>query len=107
MKYLITESQYNKAIDMFITYQMDPHKEDRDGEDGDSIFWIKDNEVIASVEETLGDGVFYLYKTIWESISNMFSFDDEETQSAISIWLEKHYKLGNLTPILHYWKWNN
>ena len=26
MKYTITESQYNKAIDKFITYQLEPHE---------------------------------------------------------------------------------
>ena len=29
MKYIITESQYNKTIDKFITYQFEPHEEKR------------------------------------------------------------------------------
>ena len=94
MKYLITESQYNKAIDMFITYQMEPHEEKKYP---DFIYWIKDGKFIAKLE--IEKPVeFFLLTDIWNSISNMFSFDYYETQSVIKIWLEEHHNLGRLTP---------
>ena len=42
MKYLIKESQYNNAIDKFISYQFEPHEEKRTREYPESVFWVKD-----------------------------------------------------------------
>ena len=47
MKYIITESQYGNTIDKFITYQFEPHEEKRTKKHSESIFWVKDGEVIA------------------------------------------------------------
>jgi hypothetical protein len=72
MKYIITESQYNKAIDKFITYHLEPHEEKTSKKYPDSIFWT--------------------------NISIMFSLEYKETQEVIKYWLEEHYNLGSLTP---------
>ena len=95
MKYIITESQYNKAIDKFITYQLEPHEEKTSKEYPNSIFWVKDNEVIAEIEKS---EYFWIDYHIWDTISLMFSLEYEETQEVIKEWLEEHYKLGSLTP---------
>jgi hypothetical protein len=95
MKYIITESQYSKAIDKFITYQLVPHEEKTSKEYPDSIFWIKDGVVIVEIEE-LKD--FWVKHEIWNTISSMFSLEYEETREIIKEWLEKHYKLGLLRP---------
>ena len=95
MKYLIKESQYNNAIDKFITYQLEPHEEIRTKKFPDSIFWVKEGEVIA---EILQSKYFYVSRQIWKSISVMFSLEYNQTQQVIKDWLEEHYKLGRLTP---------
>ena len=77
MKYLITEQQYDNAIDKFISYQFEPHKEKTLKKHPDSMLWVK-------------------YE-IFDIISNMFSLDYEETQEVIEYWLKKHYNL-KLTP---------
>ena len=94
MKYIITESQYNNTIDKFITYLLEPHEEIK--KFPDSIFWVKDGEVIA---EILKSKYFYVSHQIWRSISVMFSLNSPETLQVIKDWLEEHYKLGGLTPL--------
>ena len=95
MKYIITESQYNNTIDKFITYIFEPHEEKRTKKFPDSIFWVKDGEVVAEVKES---AFFWVNHQIWRSISLMFSLNHTETRQVIKDWLEEHYKLGELTP---------
>ena len=95
MKYIITESQYNKAIDRFITFELEPHEVKTSKKYPDSIFWVKDGEVIAEIENS---EYFYLDYNIWDKISDLFSLEYDDTQSVIKHWLEEHYKLGELTP---------
>ena len=95
MKYIITESQYNKAIDKFITYQLEPHEEKTSKEHPDSIFWVKDGEVIVKIDKSKN---FWVKIDIWEIISSMFSLGYNETQEVIKEWLEEHYDLGLLIP---------
>ena len=96
MKYIITESQYNNTIDKFMTYLFEPHEEIKTKKFPDSIFWVKDGEVIA---EILKSKYFYVSHQIWKSISVMFSLNSPETLQVIKEWLEEHYKLGGLTPL--------
>jgi len=95
MKYLIKESQYNNAIDKFITHQLEPHKEKRTKKYPESIFWVKDGEVIVEIEKS---EYFWVSPQIWRNINFMFSLEYDETQQVIKKWLEEHYKLGGLTP---------
>ena len=92
MKYVIKESQYGNIIDKFISHQFEPHKEKRTAE---SIFWVKDGEVIA---EILNSKYFWVSYQIWKNIMSMFSLEYDETQQVIKEWLKEHYKLGGLTP---------
>jgi uncharacterized membrane protein len=95
MKYIITESQYSKSIDKFITYLLEPHEEKRTKKYPDSIFWIKDGEVIVEIKNSK---YFWVSYQIWMNIMNMFSLEYTETQQVIKDWLEEHYGLGSLTP---------
>ena len=96
MKYIITESQYNKTIDKFITYQFEPHEVKKSPKYPDSIFWVKDGEVIVKINERTDD--FWVDYQILDTISSMFSMEYNETLSVMKDWLEEHYKLGGLTP---------
>jgi hypothetical protein len=94
MKVIITESQYNKATDMFITYLLEPHKS---AKFQNSIYWVKEKQDLIIVQIKNSE-LFWLRDVIWDRISQMFSLDYDETQSVIKMWLEKHYGLGGLTP---------
>jgi len=97
MKIIITESQYYKAVDKFITYQLESHEEKTSKKYPDSIFWVKHGEVIAEIDKKHNN--FWVDYEIWDTISLMFSFEDKETQEVIGHWLEEHYGLGGLTPL--------
>jgi hypothetical protein len=101
MKYIITESQYNNTIDKFITYQFEPHEEKKTKKYPESVFWVKDGEVIAEIGKL---EYFWVSNQIWRSISLMFSLKPFETQQVIKDWLEEHYKLGSLKPRPLGWK---
>ena len=96
MKYIITESQYNKAIDKFISYQFELHEEKTSKEYPESIFWVKDGLAIVRIKKK--SEFFWVNSNIWNTISLMFSLDENETQEVIKEWLENHYKLGSLIP---------
>ena len=96
MKYTITESQYGNIIDKFITHQFEPHKEKRTREYPNSIFWLKDGEIIAQIENP---DYFWINPQIWTNIMSMFSLKHTETRQVIKDWLEEHYKLGSLSPL--------
>ena len=99
MKYIITESQYGNTIDKFITYQFEPHEEKRTKKHSESIFWVKDGEVIAEIEKSKYYFHIWVSPQIWTNIMSMFSLDHTETQQVIKDWSEEHYKLGELTPL--------
>jgi hypothetical protein len=98
MKYIITESQHNKIIDKFITYQFEPHEEKRTKNKPDSIFWVKDDEVILEINDS--SDYILVRPQIWEDIESMISLNYSETQQVIKDWLEEHYKLGGLTLVV-------
>lgn len=96
MKIIITEQQYNNAIDKFITFKLEPHEERFSKHYPYSIFWVKRGEVIASVDKKLN--LFWLYEDIWRSITTMLSLDGIETSHFIKKWLDKHYGMEELSP---------
>jgi hypothetical protein len=96
MKVIITESQYNRIIDQFITYMFEPHEEMTYKNYPDYIYWIKSGEVIAEIQKS--NNFFWLDDYTWKKISDMFGLDYGGTHSVISTWLEQHYNLGELIP---------
>jgi hypothetical protein len=95
MKVIITESQYNRVIDQFITYLLEPHEVRTSKKSPNSIFWVKGDRVIAEIQDSAD---FWITKDIWYNISKMFSLDREDTRLVVRTWLEQHYDLGNLAP---------
>ena len=100
MKVIITEAQYNRAINQFITYLLEPHEEKTYDRYPDAIYWVKGGEVIVEIENS---EYFWLDYDIWIRISDMFGLDYGGTQSVIKMWLEQHYNLGGLTPLDTIW----
>ena len=95
MKVIITESQYSKAIDQFISYLLEPHEEKTYDRYPDAIYWVKGGEIIVEIENSVD---FWLKRGIWKKISEMFGLDYYDTRLVIKIWLEQHYNLVELTP---------
>ena len=97
MKYIITESQYNRAIDIFLNYLFEPHEVKTSPKYPDSIFWVKDGKIIAEIDKT--PQYFWVDRDKWSTFSKFFSLEYSDVQRLIQSWLEEHYKLGELTPL--------
>ena len=95
MKVIIKESQYNRMIDSYISFLLEPHEIKPDEENLDSIYWVKDGKAIVEIERS---NIFWLHIDIWENISRMFNLDYSETQSVIKTWLEQHSNLKESIP---------
>jgi hypothetical protein len=102
MKYIISESQYDKVVDKFISRQFKGFEVKKSSEYPDSIFWVKDGEIIVDIEKSK---TFWLKQDIWNTISSMFSLKDDEVKSYINKWLEEHLNLVGLTPEMVVWYW--
>lgn len=106
MKYIISESRLEKLIYKFLTYQFEPHEEKTSNRYPNSIFWVKDNEVIVEIENSEKNNTsgpsqkIWVSAFIWDITSDMFSLDYDETKLVINHWLEEHYELGGLTTRL-------
>lgn len=106
MKYIISESRLNKIIYKFLTYQFEPHEEKASKNYPNSIFWVKNGEVIVEIENskkmnTSGPSQkIWVSAFIWDITSDMFSLDYDETKSVINQWLEEHYEFGELATRL-------
>ena len=61
----------------------------------DSTFFKKDDKVILELEKS---GTLWILYSVWSHISDMFSFDYEETQKLIKEWMEEQLKLGGVAP---------
>ena len=102
MKYIITESQYNKAIDKFITKQFEGSEEVRIPRYG-LVLWVKDGKIVAEILNVGDRGAyFFVDRDIWESITDMFGIDDyKEIRLNVENWLENHHNLSSLTAWRH------
>jgi hypothetical protein len=97
MKIIITESQYRKSVDKFISYQLEPHEEKFSKRYPNSKFWVKYGKIIAEIDKK--DNYFWVDYNVWMTISSICSLGYDETEKNIKHCLEEHYKLDGLTPI--------
>jgi hypothetical protein len=101
MKIIITEQQYNKAIDKYLTYVFEPHEENTLEEYPGSIFWMKNGEIVAEIEKSKN---FWIHNDIWDKVSILFSLENDDIQQVIKQWLEEHYGLGE-SPYMAGFRW--
>lgn len=93
MKVIITEQQYNNAIDKYITFKLEPHDERKAKKYRDSIFWVKNDQIVAQVFSSwkYRGGVFYVWSPIWTEVGNMFSLGHNELRNVFKEWYRIHY----------------
>ncbi len=102
MKYIITESQYNKAIDKFISKKFEGFEEVRIPRYG-LLLWVKDGKIVAEILNVGDRGdYFFVDRGIWNSIDDMFDIDDyKEIRLGVENWLERNHNISNLTAWRH------
>ena len=92
MKYIITESQLDRAVLKYLNSEygdLEPYETDRWPE---YIFFMKDGELIFDYNKE--SGVVYIsYDKIWSFLKSFFGLEYEEIQDLTKEWVEEHYKL--------------
>ena len=96
MKYIITESQLDKIYDSYLNHLFKGLHEVSSKEFPYRRFWKIGDEVVLEFEKK---GTIWIKVRIWDSFSNMFGEDDDETQQVMKEWLEKHLNLEGIKPI--------
>jgi hypothetical protein len=84
MKYLITESQLDKAVFIYLNSQ-DFIQIDIDG----SIYFVNsENDIQARIRYNKDDGWCFIYYKLIEDISSFFSLQEYDCVKVISRWVE-------------------
>ena len=84
MKYLITESQFDKVIFRYLNNQ-DFIQIDRN----DSIYFLNsEDDEYAQIRYNTEDGWFYVKIDLIKEISSFFSLDDSDSKEVIGRWVE-------------------
>ena len=95
MKILITDNQLRKVQFKYLDYLFDGMREIELEDYPDSIFWEKDGKVILELRKS---GQLRVLSSIWNDISNMFSYEYNQIQQLIKEWAEQHLELQEITP---------
>ena len=62
-----------------------------------STFFKKDDKVILELENS---GTLWVLHSIWTNVSDMFSYEYNETQRLIKEWMEEQLKQGEVRPFM-------
>ena len=92
MKYIITESQLDRAALKYLNSEygdLEPYETD---EYPNHIFFMKDGEVIFDYNKKNG-WVYISNEKIWSLLESFFGLEYEEIQDLLKQWVEEHYKL--------------
>ena len=98
MKYIITESKYQKTFNKFISYVFENHEEIKIRDEHPiSTFWVKNKKIIAEIHNLT---YFVVAEDKWDSIEKFTSSSGKGVQSLIENWLETEYGLTYLEPVI-------
>ena len=110
MKYIITESQMDRAVLKYLNTiygDLVPFETDKDP---NFIFFMKDGEVIFDYNKKSGK-VYISYDHIWSFLESFFGLKYTEIQDLTKEWVEEHYKLRVTTTSVQYnivaMRWRN
>jgi hypothetical protein len=84
MKYLITESQLDKAVFIYLNNQ-----DFIQIEKGDNIYFSNsEGDEFAQIRYDMEDGWCYIYYELIHEISSFFSLDETDSKEVIGRWVE-------------------
>ncbi len=93
MKYIITESQMDRAVFKWLNSEYGDLTPYETEEYPDYIFFMKDGEVVFDYNKKNGY-VDISYDKIWLFLKSFFGLEYKEIQDITKEWVEEHYKLG-------------
>jgi hypothetical protein len=92
MKYIITESQMDRAVFKWLNSEFGDLTPYETEERTNYIFFMKDGEVVFDYDKKYGN-VYISDDKIWSFLGNFFGLEYEEIQDITKEWVEEHYKL--------------
>ncbi len=98
MKYIITESQKDRAIIKWLNLEYGDLTPFETEKHPDYIFFMKDGEVVFDYNKKEGV-VYFSYDKIWSFLDSFFGLEYEEIQGLTNKWVEEHYKLRVTTTV--------
>ena len=110
MKYIITESQKDRAVIKWLNLEFGDLTPYETKKHPDYIFFMKDGEVVFDYNKK-NRVVYISYDKIWSFLEDFFGLEYVEIQDLTKEWVEEHYKLG-VTITLKTWsttalRWRN
>ena len=96
LKVIITESQLSGIYWKYLKFLLGDLTEVHSEKYPDSRFWKNDEYGV--VLELRKSGILYVHYNIWNSFSDFFSLQYDETQQIMKDVLEEHLKLVGITP---------
>lgn len=96
MKYIITENRLKHLIDRFISNQFGKLTEKKFEKYPESRYWVNNDGNIKMELDEFGD--FWVGYVDWETISDMFSLNYDETEKAIGDWVEDYLNVKGVIP---------
>ena len=101
MKYIITESQINRAVIRWLNSEYGDLTPFETEKYPDYIFFMKDDKFFFDYNKKDGY-VSISYDNIWSCLENFFGLEYEEIQDLTKEWVEEHYKLKVTTTTRHF-----
>ena len=92
-----TESKLGKAAISYLNEMYGDLEEYRPDEYPGHILYVKDEKAYMEHDLTNND-LWVDYITIWEDLTNIFSFESHEIKRIIKKWVEETYKLKGVKP---------
>jgi hypothetical protein len=89
MKYLITESQFDKVIFRYLTNQ-----DFIQIDDNDSIYFVNsEDDKYANIRYVKKSGMCFIYINLIKEISSFFSLSYDDSQEVIGKWVENTFQI--------------
>jgi hypothetical protein len=93
MKYIITESRIDELVQKYITNYVGPLEKHSSPTFGQTYIWYTDlnGGIVFEISDTPYHGVgLGVLESVWNAVMNMFSFSDNGTDIAFTIWMSNY-----------------
>ncbi len=101
MKYIITENKLNNVALRWMNDSFNPDELEivKSKKHPESIFFMKDGEVVIEIETSHGKYAWFDNKKIWSFFESVFGLHYEQIKIVLSYWLEESLKVHGYIPM--------
>ena len=101
MKYIITENKLNNVVLRWMNNDFNPNEMEmvKSKKHPDSIFFMKNGEVVIEIEDSTGKYAWFDNNRIWSVLESFFGLDYEQIKGILSYWMEESLKVHGYIPM--------